>query len=798
MRKNIKKVAILGSGIMGSAIACHLSNVGLQVILLDILTPGLSEAQKKDPSLRNQLVNASLQKAIRSKPAPLFKKAYAERIETGNFEDDLEKISDCDWILEAIIEDPGIKSALYRKVDRYRKEGAIISSNTSGIPISFLAKDQSPAFRKNFLGTHFFNPPRYLSLLEIIPGQESPPELVDFFMDFGRRILGKDTVLCKDTPAFIANRIGVFSILKILELTEKYNFSIETVDALTGRAIGRPKTGTFRLQDLIGVDVGMHVLDGVAKNCPNDTYLTEQGKKATPDYIQYLLDNKFLGNKSGQGFYKKTKEKDAHGKSIILALDLKEKQYKPKQKPSLKSIEDSKRITELGERLKFFFREGDEGHLFIQHYFLELFAYVAQKIPEISDQLYSIDEAMKGGYAWDLGPFEYWDLLGLKKGIERMREAGIALAPWVDEMLQKGFTSFYRYLNGAQEVYDPLKGDYVLLPGSEKKIFLQQRRDKVLFENSEAKLYDIGEGVICLEFTSPNKVIGQGTGEAMHKAMDLAENEGWKGVVIGHNDPNFTVGANLMLIAMTAYQKDWAQLEQLARAFQEVNMRLRYSSVPVVTATKGYVFGGGIEMSMHADSVAAAAESYIGLVEAGVGLIPGGGGTKEFALRLSDSFYEGDIMMPKLIERFKTIAMAEVATSAAMAFDFHYLQDSKDFIVLNGNEHIHRAKTKVLQLAENYLPPTPKRIKVLGRSGLATLKAAISEFKLAAYISEHDALIAGKTANIMCGGDLSEAQWVSEQYLLDLEVEAFISLCGEKKTQDRIQYMLQFNKPLRN
>jgi 3-hydroxyacyl-CoA dehydrogenase len=798
MQTHIKKVAILGSGIMGSAIACHLANVGLQVLLLDILPPGLTEEQKKEKIFRNQLVNTSLQKAIKAKPAALFKRAYADRIETGNFEDDLEKISDCDWILEAIIEDPVIKSALYHKVDQYRKEGSIISSNTSGIPISMLAKEQSASFRKNFLGIHFFNPPRYLSLLEIIPGDESSKEVIDFFIDFGRSILGKDTVLCKDTPAFIANRIGVFSILKILELTEKYGFNIETVDALTGRAIGRPKTGTFRLQDLIGVDVGMHVLDGVAKNCPKDTYLSEQGKKATPPYIQYLLDNKFFGNKSGQGFYKKTKEKDENGKSIILALDLKEKQYRPKQRPTLKSIGESKRIEELGERLKFFFREGDEGHLFIQEYFLELFAYVANRIPEISDQLYSIDEAMKGGYAWDLGPFEYWDMLGLEKGIKGIRNSGIALAPWVDEMLQKGFTSFYRFQNGAQLVYDPQKGKYVPLPGAEKKIYLQQLREKIIFENSEAKLYDIGDGVICLEFTSPNKVIGHGTGEAMHKAIDLAESESWKGVVIGHNDPNFTVGANLMLVAMTAYQQEWTQLEQMIRAFQEINMRLRYSSVPVVTATKGYVFGGGIEMSMHADSVAAAAESYIGLVEAGVGLIPGGGGTKEFALRLSDSFYEGDIMMPKLIERFKTIAMAEVATSAAMAFDFHYLLEEKDFIVLNGKEHIHAAKTKVLQLAENYLPPTPKKIKVLGRSGLATLKAAISEFKLAGYISDHDALIAGKTANIMCGGDLSEAQRVSEKYLLDLEVEAFLSLCGEKKTLDRIQHMLQFNKPLRN
>lgn len=798
MRKTIRKAVVLGSGIMGSGIACHLANVGLEVLLLDRIPENLSPSELDLPDHRNKLANASLSKAIKAKPATLFTNDLASNIKTGNFEDDLEKVSDCDWIIEAIIEDPGIKAQLYEKVDRYRKEGAIVSTNTSGIPVSMLTQGQSNSFKDHFIGTHFFNPPRYLSLLEIIPGKDTPEELTQFMMEFGRRKLGKETVLCKDTPAFIANRVGVYSILKILELTEKYAFDIETVDALTGTAIGRPKTGTFRLQDLIGVDVGVHVLKSVSQNCPNDPYLRQQSEKELPAYIKFLLKNGFLGNKSGQGFYKKTNEYSDEGKRIIHALDLKSLEYRPRQKPGLTSLQSVKRMERITERINHFFEEGDQGNDFIREYFLGLFSYVSQRIPEISDQIHSIDTAMKGGYGWEFGPFECWDMVGLVKARNMAKTAGIELAPWVDEMIEEGYSSFYTFEQGMAKVYDPVRKGYYPIPGSERYISLKKLDNNVVFENSEARLYDIEDGVLCVSFESKNNVLGEGTGEVIHKAIDLAENEGWKGVVIGNDGPNFTVGANLMLVAMLAFQQEWSKLEQLTKAFQDMNMRLRYSAVPVVTATRGYVFGGGIEMSMHADGVAAAAESYIGLVEAGVGLIPGGGGTKEFAKRLSDTFFEGDIKIPKLISMFRTIAMAEVATSARMAFDFNYLLPERDQVILNNREIIFEAKKQVLHLADDYLPPVPAKINVLGQAGLATLYAAINEFQLGKFISGHDALIARKTANVMCGGNLTAEQEVSEQYLLDLEREAFVSLCGEKKTLDRIQHMLQFNKPLRN
>jgi 3-hydroxyacyl-CoA dehydrogenase len=798
MTRYVKKVAVLGSGVMGSNIACHLANIGFDVLLLDIVTPGLSDQDLENKTLKNQLVDQSLLKAIKSKPAPLFKSSFANRIKTGNFEDDLPKIKSCDWILEAIIEDPKIKYKLFKEVEKYRKEGAMVSSNTSGIPMSVLSAGHSEDFKKHFLGTHFFNPPRYLDLIEIIPGPKTDPELADFFIRFGREYLGKETILCKDTPAFIANRVGVYSILRILELTEKYNLDIETVDTLTGPIIGRPKTGTFRLQDMIGVDTGFKVLKSVSSNCPDDTYLVARDKSPTPPYIKFLLDNNFLGQKSGQGFYMKTNQKDDFGKTVVLGLDLKTLEYRPKKKITLQSILTAKKIPQLQNRLQELLKPGDTGNDFTRAYFAGLFSDVSNKIPEISDQLYSIDAVMKGGYAWDLGPFEYWDMIGLKEGLALVESFGLPMAEWVKEMGVDQNPSFYKNEDGRQFVYDPLNKKYIKLPGSGKVIILKNLENKKVFSNTEASVFDIGDGVLCLEFTSKNQVLGEGTGEAMHKALDMAVEEGWRGIVIGHNRPQFTVGANLMLVATNAYQKEWGKLRQLVKGFQDLNMRLRYSPVPVVTATRGYVFGGGIEMSMHADGVAAAAESYIGLVEAGVGIIPGGGGTKEFALRLSDTFYEGDVMIPKLIEMFRTIAMAQVATSADMAFDYKFLLPHRDQVVLNAREHIHKAKSMVLNLAKAYLPPSPKKVKVLGRTGLATLQAAISEFLLGSFITEHDALVANHTAFVMCGGDLSYPQEVSEQYLLNLEQEAFLSLCGEKKTLDRIQHMLQFNKPLRN
>ena len=789
MIKNIKTLAVLGSGIMGSSLACHFANLGFDVLLLDL---------PSGTGSRNQSVDENLKKVIRSNPSPLFTKALASRIQTGNLEDDLEKIRTCDWIVEAIVEDPGIKQDLFRRIEPFRKPGALFTTNTSGIPINLLARDMPMDFQRHFFGTHFFNPPRYLRLLEVIPGTMTDPKLISDFMEFGRTQLGKQMVLCKDTPAFIANRIGIFSISRLMELTSSHSYNIETVDALTGPVLGRPKTGTYRLQDLIGIDVGVSVMKHVLVNCPDDEYLKLRRDLANPPAIRFLLDKAYLGNKSGQGFYKKTKEKDEFGKSLILALDLQSLEYRPTVKPRLDSIGSARHIEGLAGKIRHFFQSEEEGAAFVREYLLSLFAYVSHRIPEISDQLFPIDDAMKSGYGWEVGPFEYWDMVGLEKATEIAENQGFHIAEWVKKMIHNGIDSFYRLNNGHREVYDPRQHRFIPVPGAERQILLSGIADKVLYKNSEARLYDMGEGIICLEFASKNNVIGEGTGEAMLKAVDLAEEEGWNGIVIGNNAPNFTVGANLMMVAMYAYQKDWKKLEELVDGFQQANMRLRYSRVPVVTATQGYVFGGGTEMAMHTDAVVAAAESYIGLVEAGVGLIPGGGGTKEFALRLSDSLYEGDVMIPKLAELFKTIAMAQVATSAAMAFDFKFLLPERDEVCLNSDEVLFQAREKAGRLARGYLAPSRKKIRVLGQTGLAALLAAINEFQLGRFISEHDALIARKTAWVMCGGDLSGNPEVSEQYLLDLEREAFISLCGESKTLDRIQYMLQYNKPLRN
>lgn len=798
MSMKIKKIAVLGSGVMGSGIACQLANAGFEVLLLDIIPFGLSDAEKMNPSLRNKVVNDSLQKVMKSTPDPLYTKSYASRIKTGNFEDNLFQIADCQWIIEVVIEDLKIKKELYESVEKFRKPGTYITTNTSGIPIRLLTKDRSEDFRKHFMGTHFFNPPRYLRLMELIPGPETDPEAVEFFMHFGREFLGKQTVHCKDTPAFIGNRVGIFSIARLLELTDEFGFDIETVDALTGPVIGRPATGTFRLQDLVGIDTGLKVMKGVIEHCPDDEYFSAYSQKPLPQYFDFLMENKFLGNKTGQGFYQKTKEKDEEGKSIILALDIRSNQYKPSQKIRMDAIKTAKKLDTLTMKVRSFFEGDEDACRFIQKYFLGLFAYVSKRIPEISDDVFSVDDAMKNGYAWDAGPFEYWDMIGVEKAVLLAEKQGLMIAPWVKDMLVKGMTSFYTFENGKRHYYNVASKKYEILPGADKNIQLAAFKNNVIFKNTEARVLDIGDGVLCLEFISKSNVIGEGTGEAMNKAIDIAESEGWKGLVIGNNAPNFSVGANLMLVAMHSYQKDWNKLNELVAGFQDVNMRLRYSTVPVVIATQGYVFGGGVEMSMHADSVMAAAESYIGLVEAGVGLLPGGGGTKEFAVRLSDTFFEGDVQMPKLAEMFKTIAMAQVATSAPMAFDMMYLLPHRDKVVLNNAHVLHAAKQQVLRLSDNYVPPVPKQVKVLGRAGLATLFTAINEFKLGQFISAHDALIASKTAWVMCGGDLTGTQIVTEQYLLDIEREAFISLCGEEKTLERIQYMLQFNKPLRN
>jgi len=797
-KRYIRKAAVLGSGLMGMGIAAHFANIGVEVLLLDIVPFDLTEEQKKDPAFRNKLGNDALKAAIKAKKLEPFQDTdNARYVSIGNFEDDFDKIADVDWIIEVVVERLDIKKQVFEKVEQHRKKGSLVTSNTSGIPIHLMLEGRSEDFKKNFCGTHFFNPPRYMRLFEVIPTPETDPSVIEFFMNYGDLYLGKQTVLCKDTPAFIANRVGVYAMAKIFQLTEQLGLTITEADKLTGPAIGRPKTGTFRLGDMVGHDTAVKVIKGIKDNCPND----EQASTFDlPPYMNFLIDNKYYGDKSGQGFYKKTKEKDENGRTIIHALDLKTLEYGPTQKPALDSLAKAKKIERLDKRLDLFFEASDNGGELVKQSLLGLFAYVSNRIPEIADNLYSIDDALRAGFGWDLGPFQYWDMIGIDKGIKLAEAQGEKIASWVKDMAAAGFESFYKVEGGIKKYYNIASKKYMPLPGATEYIILDNLRQKApVNKTSETILHDIGDGVLCLEFTSKMNAIGEGVIKGINEAIAIAENDGWKGLVIGNNSQNFTVGANLMMIGMFAFQQEWDQLNFAVKAFQDTVMKCRYSSIPVVAATQGFVFGGGCEMVMHCDAAMCAAESYIGLVEVGVGLIPGGAGTKEFALRASDKFFKGDVQMPTLTDKALTIAQAKVATSAAQAFKMGYLLKEKDSIVMNVNRNIIEAKNKVIELAHDYTQPVQRKdITVLGQSGLAVVYAATNEMLLGNYASPHDIKIAQKLAWVLCGGDLSGQQQVSEKYLLDLEREAFLSLAGEKKTQERIQHMLQTGKPLRN
>lgn len=794
--KKVQKIAILGSGIMGTGIACHFANAGFDVLLLDMLPKELDPAEK-DPAKRNMLANASLKQAMKTDPAPLFTKETANRITTGNFEDDLHRINEYDWIMEVVIERLDIKKQLLAKVDEFRAPATLVTSNTSGIPIHLMSEGRSDDFRRHFCGTHFFNPPRYLRLLEIIPGPDTLPAVLDYLKEFGDIYLGKETVIAKDTPAFIANRVGVVSLSKIYELTEKLGLSIEAVDKLTGPAIGRPKTGTYRLSDLVGLDTAAKVLEGVRDNCPQDK---QMAAFTAPSFLEPMIRNNWLGNKTGQGFYKKTDERDEKGKRIILGLDLKTLEYRPDPKERLDSIGLVRQISDPKQRIKALFNAEDQGGKLIRETLAAMFAYASNRIPEIADDIYQIDTAVKTGFVWDFGPFEYWDIIGLQEGIQAAEDLGYSVSDWAKKLASDGVKAFYRVANGKREYFSRSEQRYMPVPTSGAYIILDHQREKApVFENEEVQLHDIGDGVLCLEFTSPHNAIGEGILRGLQRSIAIAEEDDWKGLVIGNNAQHFTVGANLMLIGMMAFQQQWDQLDMAVDLFQQTSMRCRYSTVPVVAATQGYTFGGGCEFLMHCDATMAAAESYIGLVEVGVGLLPGGGGTKEFAVRTSDSFGPGDVQIPTLIERFRTIATASVGRSAMQAFDLGYLRKGYDEIVMNTKRNIGEAKRKVLELSRHYVPKQPRTdITVLGRQGLASLYVAANSLYRGNYASEHDITIAKKIAWVLCGGDLTGAQQVSEQYLLDVEREAFLSLAGEPKTLERIQYMMENNKPLRN
>jgi 3-hydroxyacyl-CoA dehydrogenase len=658
-----------------------------------------------------------------------------------------------------------------------------------------LSEGRSEDFKKNFCGTHFFNPPRYLRLLEIIPTPDTDQSVVDFLMHYGDLYLGKTTVLCKDTPAFIANRIGVYGIMSLFKLVDKLDLTIDEVDTLTGPIIGRPKSATFRTADVVGIDTLVKVAKGVYENCPNDeardTFLI-------PDWLDKMVANTWLGEKTGQGFFKKM-PLSPKGEKEIYTLDLKTLEYKPRAKSKFASVDAAKAVDDLAQRLKMLIAAQDKAGEFYRQFHYGLFSYVSHRIPEISDEIYRIDDAMMAGFGWEIGAFESWDVSGVERTVTAMKEAGYKVAPWVDEMIAAGNKSFYKIEGGKKLFYDPSSKTYRPIPGSDSFIIMSNYQDKLVWKNASCELFDLGDDVLGLQWSTKMNSIGGDVVMGIQTAIDKAE-KNYKGLVIANEGANFSAGANVGMIFMLAIDQEYDELDMAIRTFQNTMMRARYSSVPVVIAPHGLTLGGGCELSLHADKCCPAAETYIGLVELGLGVIPGGGGTKEFTLRASDEMHEDEPETITLKNRFLTIATAKVATSAFEGFDIGVFRKGLDEVVLNQSRRIIEAKRSVIEISDSgYTTPVQRKdIKVLGRSALGALYAGINGMWRANYATDHDVVVAKKLAYVMCGGDLSEPGLVSEQYLLDLEREAFLSLCGEKKTLERIQSVLKGGKPVRN
>lgn len=800
MNRSIQRVAVLGSGVMGSRIACHFANIGVQVLLLDIAPKELNEEETKagltldHPKVKNRIVNSAFQATLKANPAALYFSKFAERVSLGNFTDDMPKIASVDWIIEVVVENLNIKKSVYEQVEKYRKPGTLVSSNTSGIPIALMADGRSDDFKKHFAGTHFFNPPRYLKLLEIIPTKDTDAEVLKFYQHYGDLFLGKTTVVCKDTPAFIANRVGIYGIMEILHAVEKLELTVEDVDKLTGPLLGRPKSATFRTGDVVGLDTLVNVSNNLYAALVNDE-ARELFK--LPNYLQKMIENKWLGDKTGQGFYKKVKNEK--GESEILSLDLKTLAYTPQVKSKFATLDQTKSIENPKDRLKVLIAGQDKAGEFFRITFGGLFSYISNRIPEISDEIYKIDDAIKAGFGWEIGPFEMWDAVGIEEGKNLILKNNKKVGAWVDSLLSSGAKSFYKNENGKKLYYDISSKSYKVIPGTESFILLDSfRSNNKVWGNAGATLHDIGDGVLNLEFHTKMNTLGSEVVEGINKSIEIAEKD-FKGLVIANEGANFSAGANLALLLMYAMEQEWDEIHQMVASFQKAMMRARFSSVPVVVAPHNMALGGGCELSLHSDVIVAHAELYIGLVEFGVGLIPGGGGSKEMTLRASEAYEKGDVEYNTLANLYMNIAQAKVATSAWEALDMKILRPT-DKIVVNRNRVIATAKEEVIELANaGYTKPLEKKdIKVQGKGGLAMFYTGASSMLRGGYISEHDMKISQKLAYIMCGGDLSYPQMVSEQYLLDLEREAFVSLCGERKTLERIQHTLNTGKPLRN
>ena len=786
---------------MGSGIACHFANIGVDVLLLDIIPRELTEKENskglsfEDKVVRNRLVNEALSSSLKSKPSPIYHQKFANRITTGNLEDDIQKVANVDWIMEVVVERLDIKKLVFEKLEKYRTPGTLITSNTSGIPIKFMSEGRSEDFQKHFCGTHFFNPARYLKLFEIIPGPKTASDVLDFLGSYGEKFLGKTSVIAKDTPAFIGNRVGIFSIQSLFHAVKDLDLTVEEVDKLSGPVIGRPKSATFRTVDIVGLDTLVHVANGIRENCPIDERLE---LFELPDFITSMMEKKWLGSKTEQGFYKKSVSTE--GKKEILSLDLNTLEYRSAKRAKFDTLELTKTVDKVVDRFKILVSGKDKAGEFYRKSFTALFAYVSNRIPEITNDLYKIDDAMKAGFGWEHGPFQIWDAIGVDKGIELMKAEGLEPAVWVNEMLASGSTSFYSIKEGATYAYDIPSKSQTKVPGQDSFIILDNiRKTNEVFKNSGVVIEDIGDGILNLEFQSKMNTIGGDVLAGLNKAIDLAEKD-FAGLVIGNQAANFSVGANIGMIFMMAAEQEYDELNMAIKYFQDSMMRMRYSSIPTISAPHGMALGGGCELSLHADKVVAAAETYMGLVEFGVGVIPGGGGSKEMALRAQDQFQKGDVQLNVLQEHFLTIGMAKVSTSAYEAFDLNLLQKGKDVVVVNKDRQIAVAKQHAKLMAESgYTQPTKRTdIKVLGKQALGMFLVGTDSMQESNYISEHDMKIANKLANVMAGGDLSEPTLVSEQYLLDLEREAFLSLCTERKTLERIQHMLKTGKPLRN
>lgn len=802
MKRTIKKVAVLGAGIMGSRIALHFANIGCEVLLLDMVPKEPNDAEKakgldtSSPQVRNRLVNDMYQAAVKASPSPIYSQDSLSRVKLGNFDDDMPKIAGVDWVIEVVVEKLEIKKLIYDKVDQHRKEGTLVSSNTSGIPIHLMSEGRSEDFQKHFCGTHFFNPPRYLQLLEIIPGPKTEKEIIDFLMEYGDLYLGKRTVLCKDTPAFIANRLGIYAMVQTIRVAQELGLSVEEVDKLTGPVIGRPKSGTFRLSDVVGLDTIVNVCGNLSAILKNDESVEAF---QLPSVIAKLSENKWLGDKTGQGFYKKIK--DEKGKSVILGLDLNSFEYRAPEKVKMAALDAVKGIENLNEKVAILLKQKDKAGDFYRKTFTDAFQYASNRIPEIADEIYKVDDAITAGFGWQSGIFATADALGAKAFVELTESQGKKPAQWVYDMIAAGNETFYKVENGKKLYYDIPSKAYKVIPGTEGFIILDNiRKTNVVWKNPEASIFDLGDGILGVEFQSKMNTMGSGPIEALNKAYSLAEKD-YRGLVIGNDSTQaFSAGANLAMLFMYAVEQEYDEIDLMIATFQETMMRARYSSIPVVTAAHSLALGGGCELNLHADKVVAHAELYMGLVELGVGLIPAGGGTKEMALRASDMYQPGDTELNILQSAFMNIAQAKVSTSAYEAMDMNYLKKGRDQIVLNRSRLIAEAKQAAIELAENgYTQPIRRTdIKVQGRTGIALFKAGIKSMQMAKYITDHDALIAEKLAYVICGGDLSYAQTVSEQYLIELEREAFLSLCAERKTMERMQGIISGGKAPRN